>query len=98
MKHIGSERPDFTPTPKANNISLYFQIILNYICVVNAVQCESYLTAFLEQLDVCFISGNAGCFLNGMFHTQNEKIVRKYGLIDCNWVRDLSVPMHLGLK
>jgi hypothetical protein len=75
MNHTGSERPDFTPTLKANNISLYFRIICNDICVVNAVQCESHLTALLEQHDVCFISGNAGCFLNGMFHTQNEKIV-----------------------
>jgi len=47
MNHIGHERPDFTPTPKANNISLYFRIIFNDIFVVSAVQCESYLTAVL---------------------------------------------------
>jgi hypothetical protein len=46
------------------------------------------MTALLEQLDVCFIPGNAGCFLSGMFHKRNEKIVCKYGLVDCNWVRD----------
>jgi hypothetical protein len=41
------------------------------------------VTAHLEQLDVCFISGNAGCFLNGVFHTKNEEeIVCKYGSYD----------------
>jgi hypothetical protein len=98
MNYIESERPGFTPTPKANNISIYFKIIFNDIYVVNAVQCESYVTALLEQLDVCFISRNVGSFLNDMFHIQNEKIMCKYGLIDCNWVQNLTAPMHLGLK
>lgn len=79
MNHIGSERPDFTLTPKENNISLYFKIIFNDICVVNAVQCESYLTALLEQLIFFFL--NACYFLNVMFHTQKENIVCKNGLI-----------------
>jgi hypothetical protein len=73
MNHIESERPGFRPTSKANNISIYFKIIFNVNYVVSAVQCESYVTALLEQLDICFISRNAGCFLKGMFHTQNEK-------------------------
>jgi hypothetical protein len=61
-----------------------FKIIFSDICVVSAVQCESHVTALLAQLDVCFSPGNVGCFLNGMFRTQNEKIVCKYGLIYCN--------------
>ena len=79
MNHIGSERPDFTPTPKANKISTYFKIIFNGICVVSAVQCESYVTALLEQLDICFIPGNAGCFLSSMFHTQMKKLCVNMG-------------------
>jgi hypothetical protein len=50
MNHIESERPDFTPTPKANNISIYFKIIFNDICVVNAVQCESSWLLFWSRL------------------------------------------------
>jgi hypothetical protein len=42
-----------------------FKIIFNDIyVVVSAVQFESCMTALLEELDVCFIYANAGCFLN----------------------------------
>lgn len=50
--------------------------------MVIAVQCESYVAALLEQLDVCVISGNVGCFLNGVFLTQNEEILCKYRPLD----------------
>jgi hypothetical protein len=50
------------------------------------------VTALLEQVDVCFISGNAGCFLNVVFHTQNEEIVCKYRS------SDISFSSYVPLK